>query len=184
MGALTSTRRLFGAIWLPELRSVPGGDPVFTCTSPFQPTATNHAHDCLRATMAGPPNCPAALAPGKTSPFSRRLVNRARRIVFTCVAVDWILITLLSTPPHGDAVALESSTLLHGFCCAGSPIRRGCAARRRTSAGLCTALDSGARDSRLSWLSHSRNPSFVSVGSEACPAKPASTRAARRSPSQ
>jgi len=30
--------------------------------------------------------------------------------VFTCIAVDWILITLLSTPPRDDAVALEFST--------------------------------------------------------------------------
>jgi len=36
-----------------ELRSVPGGSPVFTCTSPCQPTATNHAHDCPGATMSG-----------------------------------------------------------------------------------------------------------------------------------
>ncbi|MFT5188806.1 MAG: hypothetical protein ACI9DF_001486, partial [Verrucomicrobiales bacterium] len=47
---------------------------------------------------------------GLTSPFTRRLVNRERRIVFTCVAVDWILFTLLPTPPLGDAVTLELST--------------------------------------------------------------------------
>ena len=55
---------------------------------------------------AAPQACPS----GSTSPVARRLVSRVRRIVFTCVAVDWILLGLLPTPPCDDAVSLELST--------------------------------------------------------------------------
>ena len=81
-----------------------------------------------------------------TSPFTRRLVHIRRRIVFTCVAVGRVPITLLSTPPRGDAVALRLSTCFMVFGCAGSPTRRGCAARRRTSA-RCSARTHGSSGS-------------------------------------
>ena len=78
--------------------------PLSNLLPPTTPTVTRRP-PCLGLRVA--PKIPIS---GLTSPFTRRLVNRERRIVFTCVAVDWILFTLLPTPPLGDAVTLELST--------------------------------------------------------------------------
>jgi hypothetical protein len=45
-----------------------------------------------------------------TSPFARRLVRGARRIVFACVAIDRTPITVVSTAPRGGGVAFRLSS--------------------------------------------------------------------------
>jgi hypothetical protein len=103
MRALTSPRHPSGWSFRRVLPSS-HAPPLSNLLPPTTPTVTP------RPPCPGLRVAPEMSVPGLTSPFTRRLVNRERRIVFTCVAVDWILITLLPTPPRDDAVTLELST--------------------------------------------------------------------------
>ena len=139
MRALTFTRRLFGrALWRHEHRSVPGESPVFTDTSPFQPTATNHAQDSRRATMPRLDNASRASA-FALSELDFAFHSRAR---LSC-APNRVHLSLrsigFSSGCFPQRLAASQLPLSYQFlswfrCCAGSPTRRGCAAQRRTSA--------------------------------------------------
>jgi hypothetical protein len=89
--------------------------PLSNLLPPTTPTVTR------RPPCPGLHVAPGISAPGLTSPFDRRLGNRDRRIVFTRIAVDWILFTLLPTPPRGDAVTLELSISFMVYVVPGLP---------------------------------------------------------------
>ena len=117
--------------------SCPGRSPVFTHTSPARPTATNHTGDDARATMARHVRD----APGtvREADFANRSQARPyptpNRVYLRCGRSGSYHAALHPASRRRSCASVIS--FFHGFNCAGSPTRRGCAARRRTSGGIC-----------------------------------------------
>jgi len=136
-------RGLLALLWrgsdfcrVPLPASCPGRSPVFTRTSPPQPTATNHAGRGMRATMARHTRGTtgslrgmdfATLAQTRPHPTPNRFHLRYCRLGSYHAALH---------PASRRRSCASVINFFHGFCCAGSPTRRGCAARRRTRGGF------------------------------------------------
>ena len=77
--------------------------PGLLPSSTLTPVQHSPCSGCWTSTLSSMPDV-------SSSPFTRGLLSRGRRILFACVAADRVLFTLLPTRPRGDAVAFELST--------------------------------------------------------------------------
>jgi hypothetical protein len=120
--------------------SCPDSSPVFTHTSPARPTATNHAGQGARATMARPARDPPGFSQGYdfASPSQARPCPSPNRVHFRCGRSGSYNAALHPASRRRSCASVIN--FFHGFGCAGSPTRRGCAARRRTKGDIPIAL--------------------------------------------